>query len=157
MIKLIKRYRKRNDNGGYDFNEVEVLDVMYAHKENQSHDDIYNLFKTKLVLPDRTNGRYMIKKQSLKHAGLSYNYVAYRKTYFNQADKGISFAVNDRKNPNIFYTNNWIIACRLAKMLSANSFGLSELVSIVDRKKSGKETYVLNKTQQRGMFKIFVK
>ena len=156
MVKLVKRYRKRNGNGGYDFNEVEVLDVMYAHKENQSHADIYDLFKTNLVLPDRTNGRYMIKKQSLKRAGMSYNYKAYRKTYFMLPKNGLSFSVNNKKRPYIFYTNNWIVACRVGKMIAASCHGLSELVSIVDRKMSGKETFVLCKTQQRGSFKIIV-
>lgn len=152
MSTIVKRYRKRNGNGGYDYSEKEITDVIYSHMNHDANklNKLYFLIKK---LESKPNGRYMIKKQSLKYAGLSYNHVAYRKTYF-LANNGVSFAVNHRKHPEIFYTNNKRIAQRLAKLLTGSGM---ELISIVDRKESGKETYVLNNAQRLRSNKIIVK
>jgi hypothetical protein len=152
MIKIVKQYKKRNGNGGYDYSEKEMTDIISGYKTYDGHRifKFYDLIKTLVNNPD---GRYMIKKQSLKHKPMSWNYTAFRKTYFLFKD-GISFSVNNRKDPDIFYTNNKRIAVRVAKLLTGDYM---ELVSIVDRKDSGKETYVLNKQQQRSSYKIYVK
>ena len=134
-------------------NSQSVAKVILSHKDGV-HVNVHK-YLTKIV--DRPNGRYMIKSQSLKYRGTYFYgaYIAFRKTYFIACD-GISFAVNDKKRKDIFYTNNWTVACNLAKMLSACAYS-DELISIVDRKLNGIETYVLNKAQQRSNNVIYVK
>lgn len=116
-----------------------ITDVITLKIENFNVNvwDYYILIKT----DRKENGRYMIKKQSLKY--LSYReYKAYRKTYFCYADAGIAFTLT-RKDKRIFYLNNYAKILRLAKYLTTSN---DELVSIVDRH-SGKETYILTKMQ----------
>ena len=103
--------------------------------------DYYNLIKTKR----HENGNYMIKKCELYYIPYSSgDMVARRKTYLCYADAGICFTLK-RKDKGIFKCNNFIVICRLAKYLATSNH---ELISIVDRR-SGKETYILNKTQAR--------
>lgn len=148
-MKVVKRYRKRNDSGGYNHTDIEMTNVMVSKRNG--HFLAVDYFKKIKVHP--VDGRYMIKKQSLKYHNMSHNRIAYRKTYFVHALAGIAFTLN-RNNNDIFYTNNWLVACRLAKLLTNSN---TELISIVDRKDSGKETYVLNKSQSLSKDKIIVK
>lgn len=149
-MRLIKRYRVQHSNGCYCYYEKEMTNVIIC-KRDGGHFEATDCFKTIKIRP--VNGRYMIKKQSLKYILGGFTLLAYRKTYFVYADGGICFTT-DKKRIDVFYTNNWSVACRLAKSLAYSS---SELVSIVDRKQNGMETYVLNKTQQKNSNKIIVK
>lgn len=152
MVKIVKRYRKRNDSGGYDFSEKEMTDVITPKVFDEMF-KLNQLYKFLGEIVSRPNGRYMIKKQSLKYAGMSFNQMTFRKTYFLYTD-GISFSVNNKKHKDVFYTNNKRIAVRLAKLLVGS---YNELISIVDRENSGNETYVLSRQQQLGSNKIIVK
>ena len=140
---------RKHTNGTH----TRLYDVIELQREyyNTNVWDYYSLIKTK----KRENGKFMIKKQSLKFIHMSWDYKAYRKTYFCYADAGIAFTLN-RKDDGIFYCDKYLIIVRLAKYLSANASS-TELVSIVNRH-NGKEHYILNKTQTRWeRTKIFVK
>jgi len=151
-MKIIRQHKIKN-GGGSVLIKKEIMDILFSGIERNAHFQLINYFQKITIRPD--NGRYMIKKQSLKYCmGFGWNKIAYRKTYFVCAIAGISFTLN-KKDCDIFYTNNWSVACKVAKMLSTDA--TNELVSIVDRKQNGKETYVLNKTLKRATYNIIVK
>jgi hypothetical protein len=152
-MELVKKYRKRVlGEFGLTWRpfEKKVTDIIISNRNGHFQSTDY--FKKIKVRPTRTNGRYMIKKQSLRYVQFGYYMIAYRKTYFVHASAGIAFT-RDRKCTDIFYSNNWKVVCGLAKLLASSN---DELISIVDRKHAGKETYVLNKTQQLRSNKVIV-
>ena len=155
MFNICKRKRFTNIDGFY---HVPVKSKIIILNKEYNSSKLYTYYdKIKSNRKDRT-GRYMIKKVSLVHGdGCGLDLFTTSKKYFCYADAGIGFT-SDRKDGAIFYSNNYQQTLKLAKLLLYETYnGWNTLISIVDRKDSGKETYIVNKKLKNLNRKIFVK
>ncbi len=142
---------KYSSNNGYSYVPNKIITVKSYESTYSNVHTFYDKIKDKFK---KSKGRYKIKIQELKYIG-GWRKMAYKKKYFCYADSGICTTSN-KKSKLIFHTNNTNIAIRLAKHLAQN-MGDDCLISLVDIKNDGKETYFITKNQRLGMWDFVIK
>jgi hypothetical protein len=159
-MELVRKYRNRGWAYSSDFTlsiplweksfrPVDDDDIIVVNKTlyGLEHMEYFNKIKDDHV----ENGRYMIKRQKLKY-GNGWEMIAHEKTYLCTYN---TFTY-DRKDSGIFYLNNFNKIKTLARYIASQSSNSNELISIVDRKDSGREIFFV-RYNNRPNSKLIVK